>query len=85
MEGMLKIDGYDEAVIGTVSRCGKDTLICYDYLKLIEITRDNSEPKMSYEEAMEYVDFNIAGAWMGEGTPAIMYPQTLEEIEENID
>ena len=36
---------------------------------------------MTYEEAMEYVDFNIAGAWVGERTPVILYQYTLEEIE----
>jgi len=40
---------------------------------------------MSYEDAMEFVDFNITGAYVGKGTPAILYPNTLEEIEEEID
>ena len=85
---MLKIDNCDEAVIGIVEFWegnSRKKLICYDYLKLIECTRNNSKPMMSYEEAMEFVDFNIVSAYVGEFTPAIMYPNTLEEIEEELD
>ena len=28
-----------------------------------------SQDGMEYEEAIEFFDFNIKGAWMGEGTP----------------
>jgi len=39
----------------------------YDTDTIIEkmVTKDG----MNYEEAVEYFDFNIKGAWMGEGTP----------------
>ena len=32
---------------------------------------------MSYEEAEEYIDFNVAGAWVGEQTPIIIHPINL--------
>jgi hypothetical protein len=28
--------------------------------------------KMSYEEAVEYFEFNMKGAWMGEKTPVLL-------------
>ena len=28
---------------------------------------------MTDEEAMEYFEFNVVGAWMGEGTPIFLY------------
>jgi hypothetical protein len=28
------------------------------------------EPGMSYEDAVEWMEFNVVGAWMGEHTPA---------------
>jgi hypothetical protein len=31
---------------------------------------------MTEEEAYEFVDFNIAGAYMGEETPVIVWPYT---------
>jgi hypothetical protein len=82
---MLKIDGYDEALIGIAEQCTGIKLLAYDYLKLIKITQDNSKSRMSYEDAMEYVDFNIVGAYMGEGTPLIVYTYTMEEVEEIIE
>ena len=28
---------------------------------------------MTNEEAIEYFEFNVVGAWMGEGTPIFLY------------
>tara|TARA_Y100000310_G_scaffold340521_1_gene436581 strand:- start:1167 stop:1442 length:276 start_codon:yes stop_codon:yes gene_type:complete len=56
---------YEEAIIGIADRFGMQSSVAYDYDKVIEIlARD-----MSYEEAVEYFDFNIIGAWVGETTP----------------
>jgi hypothetical protein len=47
--------------------------ICYDQDKVIEILmRDMSE-----EEAIEYFEFNIAGAWVGESTPFFLQKMDL--------
>jgi|TARA_R110000868_G_scaffold18467_7_gene81170 hypothetical protein len=69
---LLKADGFDEAIIGVVQRLGIQA-ICYDQEKVIEILmRDMSE-----EEAWEYFDFNIAGAWVGESTPFFLQKMDL--------
>ena len=69
---LLKADGFDEAIIGVVQRMGIQA-ICYDQEKVIEILmRDMSE-----EEAWEYFDFNIAGAWVGESTPFFLEKMEL--------
>ena len=78
---MLKLEGYDQAAIGVVERCGEDPLICYDYEKLIKIIMETSEPKSSYRDAQDFVDFNIAGSAAGPGTPVILYEMTMEEID----
>tara|TARA_R100000656_G_C3899715_1_gene118493 strand:- start:279 stop:527 length:249 start_codon:yes stop_codon:yes gene_type:complete len=80
---MLIADGYDEAVLGVARRCTQPDLIAYDVEKIIEIlmTRD----KMTYEDAVEFFDFNIAGAWMGEETPIFINNMTLEEITANLE
>lgn len=57
---------YDVAIVGVVNRIGT-TAICYDESKVIEILMN--EDGMEYEEAREYYDFNILGAWVGETTP----------------
>ncbi len=50
-----------------VDRFGQDTLVLLDRDKCLEILMGNDE--MPYEDAVEFFEFNIIGAWMGEGTP----------------
>tara|TARA_R100000306_G_C4321368_1_gene115313 strand:+ start:468 stop:701 length:234 start_codon:yes stop_codon:yes gene_type:complete len=75
---MLVADGYDEAVLGIARRCSQPDLIAYDVEKIIEILMTRSD--MTYEEAVEFFDFNIAGAWVGEETPIFIYKMTIEEV-----
>lgn len=59
----LFADGLDDAIIGVdeVTRT-----IIYSVSKCIEIFMEQG---MSYEEAVEYFEFNTRGAYMGEKTP----------------
>jgi hypothetical protein len=69
---LLTADGFDKAIVGVVHRM--DTMaICYDKNKVIEILMED----MSYEDAIEYFDFNIAGAWVGESTPFFLETMDL--------
>ena len=40
------------------------------------------ENGMSEEDAQEYIDFNIVGAYVGDSTPIVMWPATVEELDE---
>ena len=64
-EMFLKMDGFDNAVIGVDERTMR---LVYSKSKIMRqlIT------EMDYETAMEHFDYNIAGAWMGEQTPIIV-------------
>jgi hypothetical protein len=64
---LLTLDGFDEAVIGIVERAGL-LAVCYNRTKIINILMRD----MNYEEAMEYYEFNILGAYMGEHTPVYL-------------
>ena len=75
---MLKLDGLDDAVIGIASRCGEPDLIAYSEEKIIE---EYVKQGMSHEEAIDFLGFNVTGAWMGEGTPLVVRDCTMEEIE----
>ena len=77
---MLKWDGFDSAIIGVGERNNTDSMIVYDYDKMINIlvTRDS----MTHEEAEEYLDFNVIGAWIGDTTPIIVTKKSIKEIEE---
>ena len=83
--GMMQMDGYDDCVVGTVTRFGISPVLCYDLHKVIaKMVADG----MDEEEAYEYYNFNMLGAWVGEGTPAfICYGQHdyYIENEENVD
>ena len=70
---LLKADGFDEAIIGVVQRMGIQA-ICYDQDKVIDILMGDG---MTYEEAVEYFEFNIAGAWVGESTPFFLQKMDL--------
>ena len=64
---LMCIDGHDDAIIGIAERINMGPVVAYDEDKIIAtlMNRDN----MTYEEAVEFFDFNIKGAWVGETTP----------------
>lgn len=68
----LLCDGFDEAIIGMAERINLGPVVAYDVDKMLEIMVERDG--MTYEEAIEYFDYNILGAWMGENTP--VYIQT---------
>ena len=65
----MLVDGHDNALAGW-STDGKAIYRVYDIVATL-MERDG----MTYEEAMEYFDFNILGAYVGEYTPIYMYEE----------
>ena len=59
-------DGFDRAIAGVVWD-GERTRVVYETEKILKIIMDRD--KMSYDEASEFFDFNVAGAHMGVYTP----------------
>jgi hypothetical protein len=66
---MKKWSGCDEAIVGLGHRCGCDTVVVYDYDKLVDVFIQQG---MEEEESIEWIDFNILGAWIGEDTPIVL-------------
>ena len=59
---------FDSAIIGVADRFGMESVVAYDKEAILEILmRDMSE-----EEAIEYFDFNIIGAYVGDKTPVFV-------------
>jgi hypothetical protein len=56
---------YDEAIIGVMERAGGESVIAYDTQKILAVL----ERSMSAEEAQEFFEYNILGAYMGDRTP----------------
>jgi hypothetical protein len=65
---LLFADGYDDCIIGMTFRADVPVVI-YSADKII----DKLANEMSYEEAQEFFDFNIEGAYVGERTPMYWY------------
>ncbi len=72
---MLTYIGFDDAIMGIV-RQFNNSFVVYDYEKVIEILMCN----MSREDAEEYFEFNIAGSWVGDGTPGFFIKVTPERM-----
>jgi hypothetical protein len=79
---MLRADGFNDAIMGIVQRCGQADVILYDTDMIIQILIDADG--MTYEEAVEYFDFNILGAWVGDGTPAFFSRASYEDLKEQM-
>jgi hypothetical protein len=60
---------FDAAIIGVTERMGQLPTICYNKNKVLEILMEDG---MDYDEAIEYYEFNVVGAWMGEQTPTFL-------------
>jgi hypothetical protein len=61
--------GFDAAFIGLGTQFNKD-LAVYDFEKCIDILMGRDG--MSYDEAIEYMDFNVIGAYVGAYTPVFL-------------
>lgn len=78
---ILLADGFDGAVLGYGRQFNKD-LVVYDYERCVEILMERDG--MTEEEADEYMEFNVIGAYMGEFTPVFLhrcYVETLRNME----
>lgn len=61
----LSEEEFDEAIIGVAERIGQSAVVAYDTTKLVEVLSRT----MSVDEAYEFFEFNILGAYVGERTP----------------
>ena len=68
----LLADGLEGAFMGGCEGAGKPTVAVYDRWKCIEILAKDmeaDEDEDRYSLAVEWFEFNVVGAWMGENTP----------------
>jgi hypothetical protein len=80
-EELLKADGFDDAVIGVAyDKVTGGFRLVYSISKCIKILIDRD--KMTYEMAMEYFDFNVQDAYVGEQTPIWVDDEMFNEATE---
>ena len=84
---MKKYNGFDEAILGPASIWRSNSMVgvlVYDaeIMRKILMNRDG----MDAEEAREFIEFNIEGAYIGEDTPVLVWPDDIyweDEDEES--
>ena len=82
-ENMLTADGFDDAIIGWTDSWGTDDnggvtrpfRAVYSVRRCIDILVADGMPE---DEAMEYLEFNTIGAYVGSQTPVFVHD--LEEL-----
>ena len=65
-EDLLIADGYDDAIIGVSTK----KIVIYSIPKILEILVKDG---MDEDEALEFFEYNIEGAYVSEKTPIYMW------------
>ena len=70
-EELLFLEGpeFDAALVGVVERFGGVLAACYDYTRILQVLEQQG---MSYDDAVEWFDFNMIGAYLGDSTPVYL-------------
>ena len=70
-EDAILYDEYESAIIGMAYRAGGSltAVVAYDYFLCVQILMDQG---MTYEDAIEYFEYNTIGAWLGDNTPVFI-------------
>jgi len=63
-EEAITADGFDDALVGFT--CGANIVAVYDVQKMVEILMAED---MDAEAAVEFLDYNVIGSYVGEKTP----------------
>lgn len=83
----LFMDGFDDAILGIAERPNLGPLVAYDEDKIVQILASQMETdvddldgrsveEVKMEMAIEYYEYNIKCAWLGDGTPIILRTNT---------
>ena len=64
---MVLPNNFGKAFVGYVECFGGNLLAVYSKDAILSVLQNKD--KMSYEDALEYFNYNIAGSWVGNGTP----------------
>jgi hypothetical protein len=79
MGNYLKADGFDAAIIGIDMN---NERVVYDKTLMIEILMEDEQ--LTEEDAIDFLAYNVWGAYVGENTPLYIDSMTNEELEDII-
>lgn len=66
---LLVMDGFDDCIAGVCQKYGLEPFVVYDYKKVINKLM---KAGITYDEAVEFHEFNQACAYVGENTPGFI-------------
>lgn len=69
-EGAVVYAGCDDAIVGYAERPGMERVVVYDWSKLVDVFVAQG---MTINEAIEWIDYNVASLWAGERTPVLLF------------
>jgi hypothetical protein len=67
---LICADGFDDCIIG-IAQQFNNVFVVYDRQKVIRVLMERDG--MTDEDADEFFEFNIVGAWVGDNTPAFLW------------
>lgn len=81
---MKKWDGFDKAILGatlTWQEGERVTVLVYEGDRLAKILKERDG--MGWDEALDFIDFNLEGGYIGKDTPLILWelPVDWEELD----
>ena len=76
---MIFVDGYDSAILGMDTEYKR---VIYSKSKMIDILVAEG---MSDVDAVEWLEYNVWDAYVGEHTPIFLHELTKEDIQEWVD
>lgn len=80
---IVAFDDLNEAIMGSIERCGFPPVLVYDREKCIECFMKQNG--WTYEEAVEWFEHNVFGAYLGEGTPMFFTPRDTSDIPAKLE
>lgn len=84
-EGALFVPGFESALIGVAVQFAHQVAV-YDYDKCLDVLIDRDG--MDVEDAIEYMEYNVVGAYAGKSTPVFLirkepYQDGTEKVQSN--
>jgi len=77
----LYADGFEEAIVG-IDYIASPARVIYDKNKMVEILMEEG---MELDDAIEFLEYNVWNAYVGEGTPIYAHIGSKEEVQELIN
>jgi hypothetical protein len=72
-DGLLIMDHFDDCIVGVVKGIDSENKVCYSYQKVIhKLIREDEMEEM---DAIEYFEYNMMGAYVGETTPCFLFTE----------